>query len=79
MRKGRDGGKREKKKNGGGKKTGKKKEEKRRMKIVATTSLPAVDRPNADCWDAARSRQKDFMACDNSSRAPLLYLRLTII
>ena len=48
MRKGRDGG---------GKKTGKKKE-KRRMKIVATTSLPAVDRLNADRWNAARSRQK---------------------
>jgi len=29
------------------------------MKIVATTSLPAVDRPNADRWNAARSRQKD--------------------
>ena len=42
MRKGRDGGK----------KTGKKKK-KRRRKIVATTSLPAVDRSNA-----ARSRQK---------------------
>ena len=27
------------------------------MKIVATTSLPAVDRPNADRWNAARSRQ----------------------
>ena len=55
MRKGRDGEKREKKK----KKTGKKKKkEKRRMKIVATTSLPAVDRPNADRWNAARSRQK---------------------
>ena len=24
------------------------------MKIVATTSLPAVNRPNADCWNAAR-------------------------
>ena len=38
-----------------------KKQEKRkkkiRMKIVATTSLPAVDRPNADRWNAARSRQ----------------------
>ena len=45
MRKGRDG----EKKKGGGKK--------RRMKIVATTSLPAVDRPNADRWNAARSRQ----------------------
>ena len=61
MRKGRDGGKkREKKKKG--KKTGKKGEKKgggkkRRMKIVATTSLPA-DRPNADRWNAARSRQK---------------------
>ena len=28
------------------------------MKIVATTSLPAVDRPNADRWNAARSCQK---------------------
>ena len=27
------------------------------MKIVATTSLPAVDRSNADHWNAARSRQ----------------------
>ena len=56
MRKGRDG----EKKNGGkknGKKNGEKKEEKRLMKIVATTSLPAVDRPNADRWDAALSRQ----------------------
>ena len=25
------------------------------MRIVATTSLPAVDRPNADRWNAARS------------------------
>ena len=30
------------------------------MKIVATTSLPAVDRPNADRWNAARSRQLIF-------------------
>ena len=50
MRKGRDGEKREKK-------TGKKKKEKRRMKIVATTSLSAVDRPNPDRLNAARSRQ----------------------
>ena len=28
------------------------------MKIVATTSLPAVNRPNANRWNAARSRQK---------------------
>ena len=27
------------------------------MKIVASTSLPAVDRPNAGRWNAARSRQ----------------------
>jgi len=27
------------------------------MKIVATTSLPAVDRPNADRWNATRSCQ----------------------
>ena len=36
------------------------------MKIVATTSLPAVDRPSADRpsadrWNAARSRQKQGM------------------
>ena len=51
MRKGRDG----EKKTG---KPGEKKEKKKiGMKIVATTSLPAVDRPNADRWNAARSRQ----------------------
>ena len=49
MRKGRDGGKTGK--------TGKKRKKKILMKIVATTSLPAVDRPNADRWNAARSRQ----------------------
>ena len=27
------------------------------MIIVATTSLPAVERPNADRWNAAHSRQ----------------------
>ena len=42
MRKGRDGGE---EKNGGNI---------RMMKIVATTSLPAVDRPNADRWNTAR-------------------------
>ena len=46
MRKGRVGGKKQ------GENGGKKK--KRLMKIVATTSLPAVDRPNADRWNAAR-------------------------
>ena len=30
------------------------------MKIVATTSLPAVDRPNADRWNTARSRQNIY-------------------
>ena len=50
MRKGRDGEKKEKK--------NREKKKKIRMKIVATTSLPAVDRPNADRWNAARSRQK---------------------
>ena len=60
MRKGRDGEK-NRKKNGknGGKKWGgiNGKERKILMKIVATTLLPAVDRPNADRWNAARSRQ----------------------
>ena len=32
------------------------------MKIVATTSLPAVDRPNADHWNAALSRQFMFLS-----------------
>ena len=32
------------------------------MKIVATTSLPAVDRPNAERWNAARSRQLENWA-----------------
>ena len=50
MRKGRDRG--EMKKKMGGKRGGE-----RMMKIVATTSLTAVDRPNADRWNAARSRQ----------------------
>ena len=54
MRKGRDGEKNGK--NGGEKKWGEKRE-KRLMEIVAITSLPAVDRPNADRWNNARSRQ----------------------
>ena len=32
----------------------KKKEKKRMLFLVATTSLPAVDRPNADRWNATR-------------------------
>ena len=58
MRKGRDG--EEKKREKTGKKTGKKHEKKKkkiRMKKVATTSLPAFNRPNAYRWNAARSRQ----------------------
>ena len=41
----------------GGKNGGKKK--KRLMEIVATTSLPAVDRPNAERCNAARSCQNE--------------------
>ena len=54
MRKRRDGGEKN------GEKGGKKGREKRKrlMEIVATMSLPAVDRPNADRWNAAHSRQK---------------------
>ena len=57
MRKGRDGGEK------WGKKWEKKKK-KRLMKIVATTSLPAVDRPNADRWNVARSCQKNSLPAD---------------
>ena len=51
----------------GEKRKEKKKRKKKRMSfLVATTSLPAVDRPNADrpnadCWNAARSRQLGLM------------------
>ena len=38
----------------GEKQTGKKGEKERLMRIVATTSLPAVDRRNADCCNVAR-------------------------
>ena len=49
-----DDGKKEKKK----KKEKEKKREKKRMAfLVATTSLPAVYRPNDDRWNAARSCQ----------------------
>ena len=50
MRKGRDGEKKTGKIRGG-------KKDKRLMIIVATTSLPAIDRLNADRWNAARLRQ----------------------
>ena len=36
---------------------GERKGKKRMSFLVATTSLPAVDRQNADRWNAARSRQ----------------------
>ena len=39
-----------------GKKKEKKEKENKRF-LVATMSLPAVDRPNADRWNAARSCQ----------------------
>ena len=59
MRKGRNEKKREKR---GGKK------EKRLMEIVATTSLPAVDRPNSDRWNAARSCQLTFFIPNDASQ-----------
>ena len=43
--------------NSGGKE--KRRAEKRLMRIVATKSLPAVNRPNADCWNAACSCQNN--------------------
>ena len=49
MRKGRNGGEKWEKRG--------KKKRKILMKIVATTSLPVVDRPNADCPNAACLRQ----------------------
>ena len=45
-----DNGKKEKKE--------KKKKKKRMTFLVATTSLPAVERPNADRWNVPRSCQK---------------------
>ena len=52
------------------------------MKIVATLSLPAVDRPNADRWNAARSRQNTSLGtqiqCAPSSHSGIstIFLRL---
>ena len=34
------------------------------MKIVGTTSLPAVDRPNADRWNATHSCQNEKKLAD---------------
>ena len=73
MRKGRDGG--EKKQENRGKK------EKRLMKIKATTSLQAVDRPNDDRWTAARSCQnskallKNALTPYNSSHQSAVWVR----
>ena len=33
------------------------------MKIVVTTLLPAIDHPNADRWNAVRSRQYTLTHC----------------
>ena len=71
MRKGRDGGRKKT-----GKKRGKKggetggKKKKRMMKIVATMSLPAVDLPSANHWNAERSCQYELFAsfCNVISR-----------
>ena len=41
-------------------------EKKRMLFLVATTSLPAVDRPNDDRWNAARSCQN--LSPDGSPR-----------
>ena len=50
---------------------GKKKKNKKRKKkllfLVATTSLPAVYRPNEDRWNAARSCQKRSTRHDTNS------------
>ena len=45
------------------------------MEIVATTSLPAVDRPNADRWNAACSRQ--FNKVSKVDAATLVWGRLS--
>ena len=69
MRKGRDRGEKKRgKKNGkkNGKNGKKEKKKKIRMKIVATTSLPVVDRPNADRWNATR-------LCQNFKSAYFLF------
>ena len=60
IRKGCEGGEKD-----GGKTGGKKK---RLMIIVATTSLPAVDRPNTDHWSAARSCQNNSICSFTDSR-----------
>ena len=61
MRKGRNGEKNGKKKRGGKKK-------KRRMKIVATTSLPAVDRPTTGTPHARAKRKKKVKNGENSGK-----------
>ena len=53
----------------------KKRWEKRLMKIVTTTSLPAVDRPNADQWNAARSCKE----CNVRGKPDIIYLVYQIL
>ena len=60
MRKGRDEGEKNREK------------KKRLIKIVATTSLPAVDCPNADRWNAVRLYQKN-----SENSGPLSYCQST--
>ena len=48
----------------GEKKWEKREKKKRMIKIVATTSLPAFDRPNADRWNTARSCQLTLFVGD---------------
>ena len=68
----------------GGKTRGKKMGEKRKglMRIVATASLPAVDRPIADRWNAARSCQKNVIygvPNANQLERRMLVLKIIII
>ena len=52
--------------------TEKKEKKKKKMSfLVATTSLPAVDRPNADRWNAARSCQ--YLVAKILSKNPVLF------
>ena len=46
------------------------------MRIVATTSLPAVDRPNDDRWNATRSCQKPATYIHKSITRMRTYLQI---
>ena len=57
---------------------GKKRKEKKRMAfLVATTSLPAVYRPNDDRWNAARWCQYDCYNC-YINMVPILILQICL-